>query len=85
MITLKSPREIEAMEKSGAALAGMHLGIREFIKPGISSWKIEEFARKYFKAAGARPNKLALKDTSTLPVSVLTTKSVTAFPARTSF
>lgn len=48
MITLKSPREIEAMEKAGAALAGMHLGIREFIRPGMSSWKIEEFARKYF-------------------------------------
>ena len=61
MITLKSPREIEAMEKSGAALAGMHLGIREFIKPGISSWKIEEFARKYFKAAGAKAEQIGFE------------------------
>ena len=53
MISLKSPREIDAMEKAGAALAAMHLGLRKIIKPGISSWKIEEFARKYFKAAGA--------------------------------
>ena len=49
MITLKSPREIEAMAKSGAILAGMHVGLRDIIKPGISSWDIEEFARKYFK------------------------------------
>lgn len=49
MITLKSPREIEAMAKSGEILAGMHVGLRDIIKPGISSWDIEEFARKYFK------------------------------------
>ncbi len=53
MISLKSPREIRAMEKSGAVLAGMHLGIQKIIRPGISSWLIEEFARDYFKQAGA--------------------------------
>ncbi len=53
MISLKSPREIRAMEKSGAVLAGMHLGIQKIIRPGISSWVIEEFARDYFKQAKA--------------------------------
>ncbi|MGJ3708304.1 type I methionyl aminopeptidase [Limosilactobacillus fermentum] len=53
MISLKSPREIRAMEKSGAVLAGMHLGIQKIIRPGISSWVIEELARDYFKQAGA--------------------------------
>ena len=53
MISLKSPREIRAMEKSGAVLAGMHLGIQKITRPGISSWVIEEFARDYFKQAGA--------------------------------
>ncbi|MEK1481637.1 type I methionyl aminopeptidase [Limosilactobacillus fermentum] len=53
MISLKSPREIRTMEKSGAVLAGMHLGIQKIIRPGISSWVIEEFARDYFKQAGA--------------------------------
>lgn len=53
MISLKSPREIRAMEKSGAVLAGMHLGIQKIIRPGISSWVIEEFARDYFKQAEA--------------------------------
>lgn len=53
MISLKSPREIRAMEKSGAVLAGMHLGIQKIIRPGLSSWVIEEFARDYFKQAGA--------------------------------
>ncbi|KRN90363.1 type I methionyl aminopeptidase [Ligilactobacillus ceti] len=53
MITLKSQREIEEMAKSGAILAGMHKGLREIIKPGISSWEIEKFARKYYKEQNA--------------------------------
>ena len=61
MISLKSPREIDAMEKAGAALAAMHLGLRKIIKPGISSWKIEEFARKYFKAAGAKAEQIGFE------------------------
>ena len=52
MISLKSPREIRAMEKSGAVLAGMHLGIQK-----ITSSK-----------RGRSPLKLALKGTSTQPV-----------------
>ena len=61
MITLKSPREIEAMEKAGAALASMHIGIRQFIKPGISSWEVEDFARKYFKTAGAKAEQIGFE------------------------
>lgn len=53
MISLKSTREIDDMAAAGAVLAGMHLGLREIVKPGISSWKIEEFAREYFKDRGA--------------------------------
>ncbi|NUB71986.1 type I methionyl aminopeptidase, partial [Lactobacillus rhamnosus] len=32
------------MAKSGAILAAMHVGLRDIIKPGISSWEIEKFA-----------------------------------------
>ena len=81
MITLKSPREIEAMEKAGAALASMHIGIRQFIKPGISSWEVEDFARKYFMPV-LRLNKLASKGTNMQPVSVLMMKFVTVSRGR---
>ncbi|KRL85313.1 methionine aminopeptidase [Ligilactobacillus equi DSM 15833 = JCM 10991] len=53
MITIKSPREIDEMAKSGAILAGMHRGLREIIKPGMSSWEIEEFARNYIESHDA--------------------------------
>ncbi|MGX6978143.1 type I methionyl aminopeptidase [Vagococcus elongatus] len=47
MISLKSPREIDTMEKSGQLLAKVHEALREFIKPGITSWEIEEFVHKF--------------------------------------
>lgn len=56
MITIKSKREIEKMAASGAVLAGVHLGLRQLIKPGISSWDIEKFATDYIAAHGATPS-----------------------------
>lgn len=55
LITLKSAREIRGMQKSGAVLAGMHLGLRKIIKPGISSWDIEKFALRYLAKNNAKP------------------------------
>ncbi|QIL50332.1 type I methionyl aminopeptidase [Weissella coleopterorum] len=54
MITLKSKREILAMEKSGAIIAGMHQALKNIIKPGISTWDIEEFSRNYIESHGGR-------------------------------
>ena len=83
MITLKSPREIEAMEKAGAALAGMHLGIREFIKPEFLAGRLKNLPGSTLRLPVLKQNKSVLKDTSTQPVSALMMKFVTAFPART--
>lgn len=53
MITLKSKREIEKMAESGALLAGVHRALRNFIKPGITSWDIEEFVKNAIESQGA--------------------------------
>ena len=37
MITLKSAREIEAMDKAGDFLASIHIGLRDLIKPGVDA------------------------------------------------
>ncbi len=52
MITLKSAREIETMAESGALLADVHKNLRDFIKPGITSWDIEVFVRNYIESHG---------------------------------
>ncbi|WP_099975330.1 MULTISPECIES: type I methionyl aminopeptidase [Lactobacillaceae] len=56
MITLKSEREIEGMRKSGAIIAQVNLHLRDIIKPGISTYEIEEFADKYITDHGATPS-----------------------------
>ncbi|MGL5898999.1 MAG: type I methionyl aminopeptidase [Lactobacillaceae bacterium] len=58
MITIKSPREIAGMAKSGKILAGVHRNLRNIIKPGISTWDIEEFANKYIHEHGATPSQI---------------------------
>ncbi|EHI74127.1 methionine aminopeptidase [Streptococcus criceti] len=55
MITLKSPREIEAMKKAGDVLASIHIGLRDMIKPGLDMWEIEEYVRRRCKEANVLP------------------------------
>lgn len=54
MITIKSLRELQGMQASGHLLAQMFEGLRDVIKPGISTWEIEEFAQKFVKSRGGR-------------------------------
>lgn len=49
MITLKSPREIESMDKSGDVLAAIHEKLRDFIKPGITGKDIDDYVEKLIK------------------------------------
>lgn len=56
MITLKSKRELEGMAKSGHLLAQAHVGLRDIIKPGISSYKIEEFVDNFITSRGGVPS-----------------------------
>lgn len=55
MITLKSQREIDMMKKAGKLLADTHKQIAKMIKPGITTWEIEEFVDRYLREHGATP------------------------------
>ncbi|AQS53793.1 Methionine aminopeptidase 1 [Jeotgalibaca dankookensis] len=61
MITLKSPREIEAMEEAGKILAGIHVSLRDFIKPGMTTMAINEFVEKAIRDAGAIPEQIGFE------------------------
>ena len=45
-ITIKSAREIELMRESNKRIAEVHKAMEEIIKPGITTWEIDEFAEK---------------------------------------
>lgn len=53
MITLKSAREVETMHDSGKVLAAIHIQLRDFIKPGITTFDIDKFVHQNIEAAGA--------------------------------
>lgn len=60
MITLKSAREIEAMDRAGDFLASIHIGLRELIKPGLDMWEVEEYVRRRCKEANVLPLQIGL-------------------------
>lgn len=61
MITLKSPREIEAMRRSGDLLASIHLKLKDIIKPGITTLEIDKFVEKEIRAGGGIPEQIGFE------------------------
>ncbi|OEH93560.1 type I methionyl aminopeptidase [Bacillus solimangrovi] len=61
MITLKSKREIDLMQKSGMLLASCHKEIGKIIKPGITTLEINDFVEKYLREHGATPEQKGFK------------------------
>ncbi|MGM7682372.1 type I methionyl aminopeptidase [Cytobacillus sp. Hm23] len=55
MIQLKTSREIALMEKAGTLLVSCHKEIAKLIKPGISTYEIDQFVERYLKEHGATP------------------------------
>jgi len=55
MIILKSRQEIEKMRRAGLIVADVLDGIRELIRPGVTTLALDEFAEKLITAAGAKP------------------------------
>ncbi|OCA83108.1 type I methionyl aminopeptidase [Bacillus sp. FJAT-27225] len=53
MIVLKSAREIDRMKEAGKVLAACHKEIAKLIKPGITTWEIDQFTEKFLKEHGA--------------------------------
>lgn len=47
MILIKSPREIGAMRRAGAIVGRFFEEVKEEIRPGITTWNLEEFAEEF--------------------------------------
>jgi methionyl aminopeptidase len=61
LIILKSPREIEKMHAAGKLLAACHKEIGKLLKPGISSWEIDQFVEGFLSKHGATPQQKGYK------------------------
>lgn len=56
MVTIKSPREIELMRKSGRLLARVHEELEKVIRPGISTKEIDAVCEELIRGYGGTPN-----------------------------
>ena len=55
MVTIKSKREIELMKKACKVVALTYQELEKNIKPGISTWELDQIAEKTMRSLGAIP------------------------------
>ncbi|KGE17715.1 type I methionyl aminopeptidase [Paenibacillus wynnii] len=55
MIIIKTMEEIEKMRAAGKILAECHQQIEKMLRPGISTWEIDQFAENFIRSKGATP------------------------------
>ncbi|ANE46997.1 methionine aminopeptidase [Paenibacillus swuensis] len=53
MIVIKTQEQISKMKEAGKILADCHHEIRNMIKPGVTTWEIDQFAQKFIEKNGA--------------------------------
>ncbi|MDO5725009.1 MAG: type I methionyl aminopeptidase [Tissierellia bacterium] len=55
MITIKTDEQIKMMHESGKLLASVHQELRSKIKPGVTTWELDQFVEKYIRKHGGIP------------------------------
>lgn len=61
MIVLKSKEEIAKMRAAGKILASCHREIEKRIRPGVTTWEIDQFVEHFLAAHGAAPEQKGYK------------------------
>ena len=56
MISLKSPREIEAMRRAGRLTAQARALAGSLIRPGVTTHEIDRAVRRFIESHGAKPS-----------------------------
>lgn len=55
MIILKTNEEIAKMQAAGKILAACHKEIERMLRPGVTTWEIDQLAERFMAAHGATP------------------------------
>lgn len=66
-VSIKSPREIELMRESCRLLAVLHEELAEMIRPGVSTWEIDQRGERIIRSFGCTPS---FKDYNGYPASI---------------
>jgi len=55
-VTVKDAYEIGLMREAGHKLEIVHNAMRDFIRPGVSTWEIDELGERIIRELGGIPN-----------------------------
>lgn len=55
-VSIKTSHEIELMRQAGKLLEQVHDELKQYIKPGISTWEIDKAGEKIIRSLGCIPN-----------------------------
>ena len=55
MVTIKSKKEIELMREACRVVAVLYDKLEKEIKPGMSTWELDQIAEKIIRSEGAIP------------------------------
>lgn len=55
MIILKTPEEIGKMRAAGKILAACHREIAGMLRPGVTTWEVDQFVERFLESHGATP------------------------------
>jgi methionyl aminopeptidase len=55
MVTIKTKEQIEKMAKAGQLLAKCHREIHTMMRPGVTTWEIDQFVEDFLARHGATP------------------------------
>ncbi len=55
-VSIKSEREIGLMRDAGKILAEVHARLGEFVRPGISTWEVDQFGERLIRSYHCVPN-----------------------------
>lgn len=69
MITIKTPEEVELMRIAGKIVGDTHNYLKNYIKPGVTTKKLDELAENYIKSKDAYPS---FKNYEGYPASICT-------------
>lgn len=56
MVTIKSEKEIQLMREAGQVLARVHWDLKQYIKPGISTYELDAICEKLIRSHGCLPS-----------------------------
>lgn len=61
MVTIKTKDEIEKMHRAGRLLAACHREIAKMVRPGVTTWEIDQFTEQFLHENGATPEQKGYK------------------------